>query len=371
MSAVANGMDIYRPLGLLAELTYRCPLACPYCSNPVDLNAYAAEMDTARWRDVIDEAEDLGVLQVHLSGGEPLARRDLTAIAGHASRLGLYVNLVTSGVGLTAPAAERLASAGVDHVQLSVQAAAAADSDMIAGSPSFRQKMAAAAAVRAAGLPLTVNVVLHRANVGSIPALVDLAIRLRAQRLELAHAQYYGWALANRAALLPTAAQVAAADRAVREARAAAREGLEIIYVAADYFTGSPKPCMNGWGRRQLVIAPDGTVLPCPAAGTIPALGAWNVRQHTLASAWHDSPAFTRFRGLGWMKEPCASCIMRTEDFGGCRCQAYHLTGDAAATDPACRLSPDHHLVRDATALAPGSWPARRPHAPRADRPLT
>ena len=360
-------MDTYRPLGLLAELTYRCPLACPYCSNPTDLDAYAAELETAQWRDIMDQAEDLGVLQAHLSGGEPLARRDLAAIAGHASRLGLYVNLVTSGVGLTAAAAERLAAAGVDHVQLSVQAAVAAQSDQIAGSPSFGQKAAAAEAVRAIGLPLTVNVVLHRANVGSIPALVDLAIRFGAQRLELAHAQYYGWALANREALLPTAAQVAAADRAVDEARAAVREGLEIIYVAADYFTGSPKPCMYGWGRRQLVIAPDGTVLPCPAAGVIPGLGAWNVRHRTLASAWYDSPAFNRFRGLEWMKEPCASCIRRTEDFGGCRCQAYLLTGDAAATDPACRLSPQHHLVRGAARTA-GSWPAHRPHAPRPDR---
>jgi pyrroloquinoline quinone biosynthesis protein E len=358
----------YRPLGLLAELTYRCPLACPYCSNPTDLNAYAAELDTAQWRDVMDQAEDLGVLQVHLSGGEPLARRDLSAIADHASKLGLYVNLVTSGVGLTAAVAERLAAAGVEHVQLSVQAAAAAQADLIAGSPSFERKVAAAAAVRAAGLPLTVNVVLHRANIGSIPELVDLAIGLGAQRLELAHTQYYGWALANRAALLPTAAQAAAADSAVADARATVRDHLEIIYVAADYLTGCAKPCMYGWGRRQLVIAPDGTVLPCPAAGVIPGLGAWSVRHATLASAWRDSPAFNRFRGSDWMKEPCASCTRRTEDFGGCRCQAYLLTGDAAATDPACRLSPQHHLVRG-IARAHGRWPAHRPHAPTPDRP--
>jgi PqqA peptide cyclase len=364
-------MDAHRPLGLLAELTYRCPLACPYCSNPVNLDAYAAELELAQWCEVLGQAAELGVLQVHLSGGEPLARRDLAAIAEHARRLGLYVNLVTSGVGLSAAAAGRLAAAGVDHVQLSVQAATAAQSDAIAGSPSFGRKMAAAAAVRAAGLPLTVNVVLHRANIGSIPSLVDLAIRLGAQRLELANAQYYGWALANREALMPTRAQVAAADRAVRDARAAAPRTLEIIYVIADYFTGVPKPCMNGWGRRQLVVAPDGTVLPCPAAGVIPALGAWNVRTRSLAEAWHQSPAFTRFRGLGWMQEPCASCARRTVDFGGCRCQAYLVTGDAAATDPACRLSPQHGLVRAAAAGTDRwpAWPAARPHAPRARRP--
>jgi pyrroloquinoline quinone biosynthesis protein E len=364
-----HAAGVEQPLGLLAELTYRCPLACPYCSNPVNLDAYSQEMETERWCDVLDQAEALGVLQLHLSGGEPLMRRDLPTIAAQGSRLGMYINLVTSGIGLTAAVAETLAAAGVDHVQLSVQDASAAESDAIAGSRSFGQKMTAARAVSAAGLPLTVNVVLHRANIGSIPLLVDLAIRLGAQRLELANVQFYGWAFANQRSLMPTRTQVTAADSAVRHARASIGDGLEINYVMADYFSGYPKPCMQGWGRRQLIVAPDGTVLPCPAANVIPDLRPWNVRDKSLGDAWYHSPAFMRFRGTEWMQEPCASCVRRADDFGGCRCQTYLLTGHSDATDPACTLSPDHHLLDaakgTAEGIAAGAAPARRPHAPR------
>lgn len=366
-AADETASDVAAPVGLLAELTYRCPLACPYCSNPLDLAAYDEELDGEQWCEVLEQAQRLGVLQVHLSGGEPLLRRDLEVVAARGRSLGLYLNLVTSGVGLTHARMEALGSAGVDHVQLSVQAPTARRSDEIAGSPSFVRKVAAADAVTAAGLPLTVNVVLHRATMDAVPGLVDLAVRLGAQRLELANVQLYGWAHLNRAALLPTADQLRQTDEAVATARARVGAALEIVYVLADYFTGRPKPCMQGWGSRQLVVAPDGRVLPCSVAGTIPGVRPWNVRTRSLAAAWFDSPAFNLFRGTAWMPEPCAGCALRTHDFGGCRCQAYLLTGDAAATDPACVKSPEHHLVvaaRDAATRSPGRL-VPRPHIGR------
>ncbi|WP_367132433.1 pyrroloquinoline quinone biosynthesis protein PqqE [Saccharothrix sp. HUAS TT1] len=329
------------PFGLLAELTHRCPLRCGYCSNPVELAARADELGTARWCSVFDEARALGVLQVHLSGGEPLVRRDLPELVAHASGLGCYVNLVTSGLGLTP---DRLASlAGVDHVQLSVQGADEAGADLIAGVRAFEPKLRAARAVRDAGLPLTVNVVLHRLNLDRVEEVVALAERLGADRLELANTQYYGWALRNRAALLPTREQLARAGEVV--AAAQARSGMEIVYVIADYHEAHPKPCMHGWGARQLTVAPNGDVLPCPAAGVIEGLGVENVKERSLADIWHSSAAFNAFRGFEWMRDPCRSCARREVDFGGCRCQAFQLTGDAAATDPVCTLSPDHGLV--------------------------
>ncbi|MFE9743509.1 pyrroloquinoline quinone biosynthesis protein PqqE [Saccharothrix saharensis] len=334
------------PFGLLAELTHRCPLRCGYCSNPVDLVARDDELDTATWCSVFDQARALGVLQVHLSGGEPLARKDLPELVGHAAGLGCYVNLVTSGLGLTV---ERLA--GVDHVQLSVQDADEAGANRIAGVKAFGAKLRAAEVVREAGLPLTVNVVLHRLNVDHVDELVALAERMGADRLELANTQYYGWALRNRAALLPSREQVARAAEAV--AAAQSRSGMEIVHVIADYHEAHPKPCMHGWGARQLTVAPNGDVLPCPAAGVIDGLGVENVRDRALGDIWRSSPAFTAFRGFDWMREPCRSCARRELDFGGCRCQAFQLTGDAAATDPVCTLSPHRGLVDAILAGAP------------------
>ncbi|WP_414170078.1 pyrroloquinoline quinone biosynthesis protein PqqE [Streptoverticillium reticulum] len=337
-----------RPLGLLAELTYRCPLRCAYCSNPVAPGAYTGELALAEWCRVLDEARALGVLQVHLSGGEPLVRRDLPAIVAHAHRLGLYTNLITGGHALSAARLAALTAAGLDHVQLSVQDAYAAEADAIAGRPVHARKLAAAALVVRAGLPLTVNAVLHRANIGSVEALVALAERLQADRLELANAQYYGWALLNRRALLPTREQADAAEAAVRAARRRLGDGRpEIVYVPADLHDDLPKPCMQGWGARQLTVAPDGQVLPCPAAAQIPGLGILTVRQSSLDEIWFRSPAFNRFRGTDWMSEPCRGCPRREVDHGGCRCQAFQLTGDAAATDPVCRLSPHHALVTE------------------------
>lgn len=347
-----------RPLGLLAELTYRCPLHCPYCSNPVVV-PQAAELGLDEWFRVLEEARQLGVLQLHLTGGEPLARPDLTPLVARARDLGFYVNLVTSGVGLDERRTAELAQAGLDHVQLSIQDADRAAADEIAGARVWRRKVAAAHMVTALELPLTINVVLHRGNIGRIGSLVDLAAALGADRLELAHTQYYGWALLNRSALLPTPEQIVVAEQAVVQARAMYGDTLEILYVVADYHEPYPKPCMHGWGRRHIVIAPDGRALPCPAAGQILGLGIDNVRERSLDAIWHYSAAFTRFRGSEWMPEPCRSCPRKEVDFGGCRCQAFQLTGDAARADPVCQLSPDHHLVRAVVDAAGPQRPLR------------
>jgi pyrroloquinoline quinone biosynthesis protein E len=357
------------PLGLLAELTHRCPLHCPYCSNPLELAAASAELPTSTWLDILGQARRLGVLQAHLSGGEPLLRRDLEPLAAGARALGMYVNLVTSGVGLSGDRARALADAGVDHVQLSLQGADAAAADRMAGAKAHERKLEAAAAVRSAGMVMTVNVVLHRGNVADIGALAGLAARLNADRLELAHAQYYGWALRNRAVLLPTASQVRQAEDMVRDARARHPQ-MAIIYVASDYYEKTPKPCMNGWGSRQLTITPDGTVLPCPAATVIRDLDPPNIGDLPLARIWAGSPAFTRFRGTSWLPEPCHSCPAREADFGGCRCQAYQLLGDAAATDPVCQYSPSRHTVDAAIAAAACVSPQPLIYRTSAPRPV-
>ena len=341
-----------RPYTLVAELTHRCPLACPYCANPLALVPGRRELDTATWVRVFREAEDLGVVQVHLTGGEPLVRADLEEIVATARGLGLYTHLVTSGVPLGAARLERLVACGLDAVQLSLQDVDDAAADAIAGAPVARHKHEVARRLRALGVPVTVNVVLHRANIEHVGALVELGEQLGASRLELANAQYLGWALANRAAVLPP---VAAVDRARDEAgraRHRLRGTMEITFVLPDYHRGRPKPCMDGWGRRYVVVTPDGRVQPCHLAHTIAGLALPNVEDGSLAELWATSAAFTRFRGEDWMPEPCRSCPERSVDFGGCRCQAFALTGDAAVTDPACRLSPHHALVTGAREAA-------------------
>lgn len=340
-----------RPFGLLAEVTYACPLHCAYCSNPLDLADYREELHTADWQRVLAEARDLGVLQLHLSGGEPLQRRDLAEIVRSAYRLGLYTNLITSALGLSRRRAAQLRDAGLDHVQISIQADEAKLSDRVAGTPSFERKLAAARLVKELGWPLTVNVVLHRHNLDRLAAILELAEELDADRLELANTQYYGWAWRNRAALLPTRAQLERAEAVVRAARTRLQERMEVIYVVPDYYSRYPKPCMGGWGRRQLTVTPNGDVLPCPSAHTLP-LPRASVREHDLAWIWERSPLFERFRGTDWMPDPCRSCDRREVDFGGCRCQAFLLTGDAARTDPVCHLSPDHELVAEAVRAA-------------------
>ncbi|WP_063783144.1 pyrroloquinoline quinone biosynthesis protein PqqE [Streptomyces sp. XY431] len=363
LPGAAAGKRAPAPLGLVAELTHRCPLQCHYCANPVELIRQRDELDTAQWLRVLDQARGLGVLQVHLTGGEPLLRRDLATIVAHARGLGLYTNLITSGLPLDGPRAAELAAAGLDHVQLSVQDADPRQADSIAGLTRLKgptgheRKLAAAALLTGAGLPLTVNAVLHRANVERLGEIADLAVELGADRVELAHTQFYGWAWVNRAHLAPSDAQVRQAEQDVAAARARHGDRIEITHVVADHHSGTAKPCMNGWGNEQLVVAPDGAVLPCLAAAQLPGLPVPNAVTDGLAASWHDSPAFNRYRGTDWMPEPCRSCDLREQDFGGCRCQAFQFTGDAGATDPACRLSPQHHLVH---APDPEAGPAPR-----------
>ncbi|TCO57359.1 pyrroloquinoline quinone biosynthesis protein PqqE [Actinocrispum wychmicini] len=338
-------MTIPPPLGLLAELTHRCPLHCPYCSNPIELVTRANEMTTEQWISVLTQARDLGVLQVHMSGGEPLARHDLPALVAHASDLGCYVNLVTSGLGLTEERLTDLAGRGLAHVQLSVQGADAAMANRIAGVRAHHHKLAAAAVVKRLDLPLTVNVVLHRANHHQVGALIELAEQMGADRLELANTQYYGWGLRNRDALMPTADQLAAAEPVVRAATERLRDKMLIVYVVSDYYSEYPKPCMYGWGSRQLTVAPNGDVLPCPAASAIATLKLDNVLSTALSDIWYRSESFNAYRGTDWMPEPCRGCARKEVDFGGCRCQAFLLTGDAAATDPVCTKSPARGIV--------------------------
>ncbi len=341
------------PLALLAELTHRCPLRCLYCSNPVELTRASAELTTAEWARVFDEAAALGCLQVHLSGGEPTARRDIVAITAAAHEAGLYTNMITAGVLLDAALMARLKEAGLDHVQLSVQDSDPQGAERIGGMKGAQpRKEAAARMVRDAGLPLTLNAVVHRQNLHNLPRLIDLALAWGAGRLEVAHVQYYGWALANRDALLPTRDQLDDATRIVDAARLAHRGRLVIDYVVPDYHASRPKACMGGWGSRFLAVSPAGRVLPCHAAESISGMEFPSVRDTSLRDAWENSAAFNRFRGTDWMPAPCRGCDHAERDWGGCRCQAFALTGDAAATDPACGLSPHHGLLAAALSEA-------------------
>ncbi len=342
-------MSTAPPLGLIAELTHRCPLQCPYCSNPLDLERAAAELDTGAWLRVLDQAAEIGVLQVHFTGGEPLARRDAAELVAHASGRGLYTNLITSGVTLDDRAMAALMAAGIDHIQLSFQDVDPAENDRFGASPNaFAKKQAAAARIRAAGLPLTLNFVIHRANAGRVEQMIAMAEALGADRTEIAHVQYYGWGLVNRAALLPTLDQLYAATAAVDAARVRLSGRMVIDYVVPDYHAARPKACMGGWAQRFINISPAGRAMPCHAAETLPGFTFPSVRDTTLADIWHNSDAFLRFRGTGWMKEPCRSCDRREVDWGGCRCQAFALLGDMHATDPACELSPDHAVMQAA-----------------------
>ena len=347
-----------RPYALLAELTHRCPLQCPYCSNPLGLERAANELTTDEWRRVIAEAAEMGVLQIHFSGGEPTARRDLTELVKHATEVGLYSNLITAGVLLDGARLEALVGAGLEHVQLSFQDSEAAGADRIGGyRGGHAKKLDVAKLVRAAGLPLTLNLVVHRQNLPHLGDLLDMAVALDAQRVEIAHVQYYGWALKNRAALMPSRAQLDEATETVEAARRRLKGVLVIDYVVPDYYARRPKSCMGGWGRQFLNISPAGKVLPCHAAETIAGFTFDSVRERSLADIWENSEAFNRFRGTDWMPELCRSCDRREIDWGGCRCQAFALTGNAAATDPACALSPDHAALVDLAEVESGSAP--------------
>lgn len=334
------------PLAVLLELTHRCPLQCGYCSNPVEMERAGNELTTDEWKKVLTELAEIGVLQVHFSGGEPTVRKDLAELIQHASDLGLYSNLITSAVLLSRDKLAALADAGLCHIQISFQGNEPELANRIAGFKGHSKKLEAAGWARELGLPLTVNAVMHRQNLHQLPGMIEMAVALDADRIEVANVQYYGWALKNRAALMPSIAQIDEATRIVEDASARLKGILDIDYVVPDYYADRPKKCMGGWGRQFFNITPAGKVLPCHAAETITELDFESVRSnHSIAWIWQNSDAFNRYRGTGWMPEPCQSCAFKELDFGGCRCQAFALTGSAANTDPACSLSPRHHEI--------------------------
>jgi len=343
-------METPNPYSLLAELTYRCPLQCPYCSNPLELNRYNSELETESWKRVLGEAAQLGVVQVHFSGGEPLLRDDLEQLVAHARQQDLYCHLITSGVQADEARLGRLRDAGLDALQVSLQDSRQPESDWLAGARSFEIKRSAVQAARELGFPVTLNIVLHRHNLEQVEEMIELAEQWQVDKLELAHVQYAGWAFRNRAALLPTAQAVDRATQIVEQARERLVEGMEIVHVLPDYFQQFPKACLHGWGRVFLTVAPDGAVLPCQTAREIPGLQIPMVQDASLDEIWFHDPLFQRFRGTDWMPEPCRSCDRREIDFGGCRCQAFLVTGDLAATDPVCQLSPQRSLIDDAIA---------------------
>ncbi|MEH7387367.1 pyrroloquinoline quinone biosynthesis protein PqqE [Bacillus sp. JJ1521] len=340
------------PFSLLAELTHRCPLHCPYCSNPIEITLKEMELSTKDWKRVLSEAADLGVVEVHFSGGEPLLRKDLVELIEHANSLEMYTNLITSGIGLTEEKAMRLKKAGLANVQISFQAGEEKLSDRIGGFKAFEKKQSAVEAVKRTGMHLAVNVVLHRLNIDTLDEIITFAHELGAERLELANTQFYNWALLNRGQLLPSKEQIARASETFEAARDRIGKEMEIIWVIPDYYESTPKPCMGGWGAIALTVAPSGDVLPCPTAGMIDEITFKNVSEQSLNKIWYESDSFNRFRGDEWLPETCRSCDMLHQDGGGCRCQAFALTGDAGATDPVCYKAPDHPIVEKAVQAA-------------------
>ena len=331
-----------KPLWLLAELTYRCPLQCPYCSNPVEIAKYDNELSTEDWIRVLQQARKMGATQLGFSGGEPLVRKDLEELIREARRLGYYTNLITSGVGMDADRVEKFKEAGLDHIQISFQASNEELNNYLGGTKSFRHKQEMARVVKEFEYPMVLNIVLHRKNVDQIRDILDMTVDLNADYVELASTQYYGWSRVNIDQLLPTREQLARAEVVAQEYQEKMKDRMKIIYVIPDYFENRPKACMNGWGSIFLTIAPDGSALPCHAAAQLPGLEFPNVREHSIDEIWNGSDAFNKFRGFDWMQEPCRSCPEKEKDFGGCRCQAYMLTGDATNADPVCDKSPHH-----------------------------
>jgi PqqA peptide cyclase len=349
------------PLWLLAELTYRCPLHCVLCYNPTDFASVQNELSTDDWLRVLREARELGAVQCGFSGGEPLVRDDLEVLVAEAHRLGYYTNLITSGVGLNEARAQALKQAGLDHVQLSFQDSTKEVNDFLSSTKTFELKHKVGKLLKAHGWPMVLNVVMHRLNVDHIDRIIQMAVDLDAEYLELANTQYYSWALENREHLLPTSEQLRRAE-AITDAWRKKLDGrMRIFFVAPDYHESRPKKCMNGWGSVFLTVAPDGAALPCHTARMLPGLSFPNLRETSVREAWFDSDGFNRFRGTGWMKEPCASCPEKENDLGGCRCQAYQLAHDAYTADPVCAKSPHHQTVVDAVARADRGAPVEKP----------
>jgi PqqA peptide cyclase len=343
---------IPNPLALIAEITHRCPLHCVYCSNPLEMAAVSSELSTKDWLDVFEQAGKLGMLHAHFTGGEPLARPDLTDLIAGARTAGLYTNLITSGIGLNETRLHALADAGLDHIQISFQDSREPEANWIAGAKAHAHKIELSRLIRQRKIAFTVNLVIHRQNIDHLDEMITFIEQLAPDRMEIAHTQYYGWALKNRAALLPTRAQLNKAVETVSAADKRLAGRIRIDFVVPDYYARFPKACMGGWGRKLMLINPAGKVLPCHAAEVIPGIAFENVRETSLESIWQRSPSFQHFRGEEWMPEPCRSCDQRTVDFGGCRCQALLLAGDATVTDPVCSLAPAHHIVEAALAEA-------------------
>jgi pyrroloquinoline quinone biosynthesis protein E len=335
----------YSPLALIAELTHRCPLHCVYCSNPLEMQARANELSTDAWKKVFDEAAEMGVLQLHLTGGEPTAREDIVALIEHGRKKKLYINLITSGVGLTEAKLKTYCDAGLDHIQLSFQDSIAEKANEFAGTKAHAAKIKAAELIKKFPLAFTMNIVVHRKNLDRLEEMITLGESLNADRLEIAHVQYYGWAFKNRDALMPTQEQVKKSVAIIQKAKDRLKDKLRIDFVLPDYYAKFPKPCMGGWGQKSLLIDPAGRVLPCHSAMVIKGLEFENVKENSLQAIWEKSDAFERFRGEEWMQEPCRSCDRRGQDFGGCRCQAAMIAGDAQATDPVCSLAPTRTLI--------------------------
>ncbi|HET9391272.1 MAG TPA: pyrroloquinoline quinone biosynthesis protein PqqE [Steroidobacteraceae bacterium] len=362
MQPGSTAASIGPPLWLLLELTYQCPLHCVFCYNPTDFARTGPELPTDAWLRVLREARALGAVQLGLSGGEPLSRDDLETIVGEGHKLGFYSNLITSGVGLTETRIQALQRAGLDHIQLSFQDSTREVNDFLSSTRTFELKSKVAALIKRYEYPMVLNVVLHRLNIDHVEQILEMAQSMQADYVELANTQYYGWAWHNRERLLPSRAQLEHAEAVTQRFRERNRR-MKIFFVVPDYFENRPKACMNGLGSVFLTVSPDGTALPCHAARMLPGLKFPNVREASVEWIWRDSPAFNHFRGDAWMKEPCRSCPEKTRDFGGCRCQAYLLTGDPANTDPVCDLSPHHHLVTEMVARADQG-------RPRTEQPL-
>lgn len=368
MNAAGSASKANNPLWLLAELTYRCPLHCVYCSNPVDYACYGSELSTEEWLRVLREARALGCAQLGFSGGEPLLRDDLEVLVREAHALGYYTNLITSGVGLNEKRIAALKEGGLDHIQLSFQDSTRELNDFLSHTRTFDLKQRIARLIKAHGYPMVLNVVLHRQNIDHVEMILEMAQALGAEYVELANTQYYGWAFVNRDHLLPSREQLERAEAVTNRFREKVGNDMRIYFVVPDYYAHRPKACMNGWGSVFLCVCPDGVVLPCHEARGLPGLSFPSVREASLQWIWYDSPGFNRYRGEGWMKEPCRTCPERVKDFGGCRCQAYLLTGDPANADPVCELSPHHHVVVEAVARAQRPAVTARPLLFRDDR---
>jgi pyrroloquinoline quinone biosynthesis protein E len=341
-----NKDGVSPPLWLLAELTYKCPLQCPYCSNPLEIAKYQNEISTEDWVRVMQQARKMGATQLGFSGGEPLVRQDLEELVQEARHLGYYTNLITSGVGMDEARVKRLKDAGLDHIQISFQASNEELNNFLGGTKTFQHKYEMARIVKEYEYPMVLNIVIHRKNIDQIRDILDMTVELNADYVELASTQYYGWSRINVDQLLPTREQLIKAEKIAMEYQEKLKGKCKIIYVIPDYYENRPKPCMNGWGAIFLTIAPDGTALPCHEAGQLP-IEFPNVKDHSIEELWNDSPGFNHFRGFEWMKEPCRSCPEKEKDFGGCRCQAFMMTGDAANTDPVCDKSPNHQALLD------------------------